>query len=247
MGWQRCARFGDCPKPAAISNVDIAKTPFAVDFDVSAHDGRLWVRFAGRSCSAQYEENCAWTERGTWSELVLKGVSWSGFHDPGTNCVEALGGFRYTAAQVSDYTNVLSANGFNAVRLPLYASGVLDDPLLNDQRCGRLSHTNLKTPIRRYNAALKVVIDELSAVGAFVMLDMHSLHGEANSPTWCGADECNAANEQTLTRAWTKLATSLCASAPNVILADLYNVRSLPGTTLSLAPQPSALHVRMRA
>ena len=150
MGWQRCLLYGDCPKPGADSNVAVAAKPFSVDFDVAARDGRLWVRFAGRTCTTRYAESCHATARGNWSELVLKGISWSGFHDPGTNCVEELGGFVYPVP-IEEYTNVLSANGFNAVRLSLYARGVLADPELNTNRCGRLSHHNNRAPILHYN------------------------------------------------------------------------------------------------
>ena len=87
MGWQRCLLYGDCPKPGADSNVAVAAKPFSVDFDVAARDGRLWVRFAGRTCTTRYAESCHATARGNWSELVLKGISWSGFSAwrPGTN------------------------------------------------------------------------------------------------------------------------------------------------------------------
>ena len=221
LGWQRCLATGNCPKPRADSNAVIAATPFSTAYDAAARDGKLWVRFAGRTCSTQDADSCRWTEKGAWSELVLKGVSWSGFQIADTNCVEELGGFQYPR-DITEYLNVLSANGFNAVRLPVYAQGVLEDPVLNSNRCGRLARANNRVPVKHYHAALKEVIGRLRGVGAYVMLDMHSLHGESNQPNWCGAAVCTAANEAYLVRAWTRLATEYC-SDPNVLIADLFN------------------------
>ena len=103
-------------------------------------------------------------------ELDLKGITWSGFHDPLTNCVEELGGFRY-ARPLSEYYSVLAAAPFNAVRLSLHASGVLQNPLLNTNRCGRLARENLASPIIRYKQALHEIVDSLANQGMFVMLE----------------------------------------------------------------------------
>ena len=218
MGW----RHGD--KPAAPSNAAIASQPFAVPFEPFAYEGKLWVVHKGRLCSTGYLESCGWTEDQPRQELILKGVSWSGFQDPNTNCPEELGGFRY-ARELNEYYTVLVNHRFNAVRLMLYARGVLDNPELNSNRCGHLTRTNLRVPIRRYNEALLTVVRQLAGAGQYVMLDMHSLSGEGNPPTWCGATSgsaCHAANEGVLRDAWVRLATDLCGQS-NVILADVFN------------------------
>ena len=120
--------------------------------------------------------SCKWIEFQPERELLLKGVSWSGFHDPSTNCVEELGGFRYFR-NTEDYMRVLKGNRFNAVRLTLYARGVLDNPPLNEQRCGRLAKSKQWDPVSRYHDALRAVVSSLASFGQFVMLDMHSLSG----------------------------------------------------------------------
>lgn len=223
IGWKRCQQhWSDACKKSAVSNAATAGQKFGVDYEAEARNGKLWIRYAGRHCTTQYDESCVWDPiGGNWSELVLKGVSWSGMHDKRTNCVEELGGFRYYRP-MGEYIGAFQAGHFNAVRLPLYASGVLDDPRVNEQRCGRLSHNNLNTPVKHYMAALVETIGALRNAGAFVMLDMHSLHGEQSSATWCGANVCTAANENQLLRAWLKLADHLC-DVRNVLLADIFN------------------------
>ena len=121
-------------------------------------------------------KTCKWTELQPWRELILKGVSWSGFHDPATKCPEELGGFRYFRS-IDEYYGVLKNNRFNAVRLTLYARGVLDNPGLNEQRCGRLGKDERSGPVHRYLHALHGVVDGLSRSGQLVMLDIHSLSG----------------------------------------------------------------------
>ena len=218
MGW----RHGD--KPAAVSNAVIASQAFSVPFEPFASEGKLWVSHKGRQCTNTFAESCGWTEDQPRRELILKGVSWSGFNDPYTNCPEELGGFRF-ARELSEYYAVLMQNGFNAVRLMLYARGVLDDPELNENRCGHLTRPNIRVPIRRYNEAIRLVAEELAQIGQYVMLEMHSLTGEGNPATWCGeasGSACNAGNEQTVRDAWVRLATLLC-DQPNIILADVFN------------------------
>ena len=158
VGWKFCQQhWSDACKKSAVSNAATAGQKFGVDYEAEARNGKLWIRYAGRHCTTQYDESCVWDPiGGNWSELVLKGVSWSGMHDKRTNCVEELGGFRYYRP-MGEYIGALQAGHFNAVRLPLYASGVLDDPRVNEQRCGRLSHANNHEPVKRYNAALKSV------------------------------------------------------------------------------------------
>ena len=218
LGW----RHGD--PPPAPTNESVAAIPFSVPFEPFAHDGKLFVVMQGRKCDDWTLASCHWTTAQPERELILKGASWSGFHDPGTNCPEELLGFR-GARDMSEYTGVLTENHFNAVRLTLYARGVLDDPLLNTNRCGHLSHGNIHMPVIRYNEALRTVVQTLSQSGQFVMLDIHSLDGANNPGTWCGepsSSSCNAVNEATLRDAWTKLARDLCAES-NVILADVFN------------------------
>lgn len=207
----------------------MASRPFAVPFIVTGHDAKLWASFRGRNCKDWTAASCGWTDWQPEIEIVLKGVSWSGFENPSTKCVEELLGFR-GARELAEYIQVLSSNSFNAVRLPLYAQGVMEDPPLNTNRCGHLSRHNIHEPVRHYNAALRDVVRSLASAGQFVMLDMHSLAGQRNSPTWCAEDEashCNAANEKLLFDAWRKLAQTLCGE-PNIILAECVRLDCKP-------------------
>lgn len=155
----------------------VADQPFEVDFEVAAREGRLWIRHRGRVCSDMADaQSCHWTDFLAWRELFLKGVSWSGFNNPSTNCPEELGGFEYFRP-MSEYLDVLTENHFNAVRLPLHARGILDNPMLNENRCGRLGHSRATDPVRSYNQALLEVVRQLAHSGQFVMLDMHSIDG----------------------------------------------------------------------
>ena len=170
MGWQH----GD--PPSAPSQSSVAGTPFQVPHEVSAHSGDLWLCNKGRHCSNGWASSCVWTEWQPWRKLVLKGVSWSGFDNPSINCVEELGGWM-TPTSINEYLNILTPN-FNAVRLPVYANGLLRNPQVNDKRCGHLGRTHLWGGATPYHSALVSVVRSLKAAGQFVVIDMHSIDGE---------------------------------------------------------------------
>ena len=142
---------------SGLTDEQVAQRPFSVPFEVRAADGRLWIRHRARSCKAESTSRCSWGDWQPERELLLKGVNWSGFEQASTNCPEQLHGFR-DARDISEYIDVLRENGFNAVRLPLYANGVLDDPKLNENRCGRLAKSRAYDPPRHYNDALREVV-----------------------------------------------------------------------------------------
>ena len=94
--------------------------PFSVDFNVSAHSGRMWIR-------------PWWGDRSSEVELVLKGVNW--FGTAGSRmCFEEI-----SLISVDEYISFLVQNEFNAVRIPLSVATLLSNPTLtrNDQwGCG---------------------------------------------------------------------------------------------------------------
>ena len=186
-------------------------TPFTVPFATSAHDGKLWIR-------------PAWGGRASERPLHLKGASWSGFQLPETCCPEDLGNILF-----QDYVNHLTTNGFNAVRLPLHAQGVINDAPVKWQRCipYRLTGRNRGMTSMNYMRVLRDVIYKLRLAGQFVILDMHGLVTHQNTRLWCDESAnpgsgCSTQNERLLIDAWSKLADELC-NEPNVIMAELYN------------------------
>jgi aryl-phospho-beta-D-glucosidase BglC (GH1 family) len=221
MGWRHDAAAGIVHTPRAVANSVIAQSNFSVPFEVSARDGEIWIRHRGRNCTTTAASSCYWTDWQPENRLLIKGVSWTGFEQADTNCPEQLQGYR-DHIPVSTYTDILQQYNFNAVRLPLYARGVVNDPELNINRCGKLGKNLGHSPPNHYNRVLLRVVRILAEKGQYVMLDMHTLDGGKNTPTWCGEAECTEANESILRDAWLKLAHDLCNES-NVILTDLYN------------------------
>ena len=187
--------------------------PFSIPFEVSARQGRLWIR-------------PEWASNTTGDELLLKGASWFGAQG-GFACVMQLN--IYTA---DDYLRFLQEHNFNAVRLPVSAHHVLNNPTLEQGSCREYGGYT-------YMNALDDLIRRLGTIGVFVMLDMHTVSNpEGNDGLWCsapGADGCGPgtdtgdnsttyepSTEQPILTAWGRLARRLCAR-PNVIMADVFN------------------------
>lgn len=186
--------------------------PFSVPFRTSARDGNLWIR-------------PEWASQESEVLLQLKGASWSGFQLPETRCPEDLGN-----VPLEGYIGYLRSHDFNAVRLPLYAQGVLDNAEVKWQRCipYRRTGRNRGMHTSTYLAVLHDIIRRLAANGIFVILDMHGIVDRSNTRLWCdesssGGTGCTKGNEGKLQDAWLKLADSLCETSPNVIMAELYN------------------------
>ena len=115
----------------AVDWVTDRSKPFSVPFDVFAADGRLWI-------APQW----AWSEEEEQhivavAPLDIKGANWAGFQQDG--CPHEL---YKKANSVAKYVKFLEDNGFNAVRLPLGAHWVLDNPKTGDN-CGSYSNTCL--------------------------------------------------------------------------------------------------------
>ena len=190
------------------------ETPFNVDFNVSAHDGRLWIK-------------PLWGDRDSEQELRLKGVNW--FGASGTRfCMEEI-----NSISVQRYIDFMVEHEFNAVRLPLNGGTVLRNPTLDGNQwngCGEYAGYS-------YLDMLAHVSQRLAGAGIFLMLDVHSMvEPEQNQPLWCepgdgGAGCADGVDDdalsqpdsiQPLLRVWEILAERLC-SHRNVIMADLYN------------------------
>ena len=202
-------------------------TNFSMAFNVSAHDSKLWIERGGSAV-----------------ELQLRGASWFGFEGlhmcPGE-----------TRRHSPDkYISFLKNHGFNAVRLPLMATTINDNPRLDATRqifatnCARemLGHRLLDNV---YNLVVK-----LKRAGIFVMLDMHLQSGSAKH-LWCRPADAtvgcvegdasssvnDAATDWSVRQAWATLAARFC-DEPNVILADLYNEPAkLGGATVHWAKE----------
>ena len=192
----------------AVDWVTDRSKPFSVPFDVFAADGRLWIapEWGGGQIAPR-------------SPLDIKGANWAGFQKDG--CPHEL---YKKANSVAKYVKFLEDNGFNAVRLPLGAHWVLDNPKTGDN-CGSYSNT-------RTLDVLDCVVAALRNAGIFVMFDMHNLvdpkhgskhwrcvYGHDDSSNGCDPDEDD---ELQLWSAWTVLAERYCAE-PNVVAADLFN------------------------
>ena len=190
--------------------------PFSVDFNVSAHHGKLYIK-------------PSWGDGDSEQELKLKGVNW--FGAAGTrNCMEEI---NYVTVQ--QYISFMVMHEFNAVRIPLNGATLLRNPLLSGNTwngCGEYAGY-------RYVDMLAHVSQRLAGAGIFVMFDMHSLkEPEENQPLWCEPDAADSAagcvdgvddgslaqpgSIQPLLRAWKVVAERFC-SHKNVILADVYN------------------------
>ena len=187
------------------------RRPFDVPFAVSAHDGKLWIR-------------AEWAGRDSEHELHLKGASWSGFQLPDTLCPELLG----NARDMSGFLTFLRRHHFNAVRLPIYAHGIITNPKCVYGRCQpfRLTGMYRGKLMRHMLDALTSTITQLGGSGQFVILCMHTLMSASNTRLWCdeGTDQqgCTRASEALLMDAWSKLADLYC-NTRNVIMAEVFN------------------------
>eukprot|EP00966_Prymnesium_polylepis_P114066 2636219-Prymnesium_polylepis.1 len=140
-------------------------------FDVSARAGQIWIK-------------ASWETDDQAKQLVMKGVNWFGFQGQ-AQCVQEL--YRYS---VDSYLDFLKQHGFNAVRLPLSAATVRDDPEVNGGHCPEYAGY-------KHLEVLDDIIVRLAEAGQFVMLDLHTASWpETNNPFWCdNAAGCSTADE----------------------------------------------------
>ena len=85
---------------------------FSMEFNVSAHDGRLWIK-------------PWWGDRSSEQELRIKGVNWFGAAG-GRRCMEEL-----NTVSVQSYIDFMVRNQFNAVRISLNAATLAANPILD--------------------------------------------------------------------------------------------------------------------
>ena len=187
------------------------REPFSIPFNVSARNKKLWIR-------------PSWSGVESEQELRLKGATWSGMQNPDTLCPEDLGHFG-----ISEYVGFLKTNGFNAVRLPLNAQAVLNNPQVKWQRCipFRVTGRYHGMVSRQYLWVLKDIIGVLRRAGQIVILDMHNLVDRRNAGLWCTQSQgdesgCSVESSRLVQDAWSKLASEFCGT-PNVIMAELVN------------------------
>ena len=182
-------------KGVAVDWVTDRSKPFSVPFDVFAADGRLWI-------APEWEWSEAEERHATRTPLDIKGANWAGFQQDG--CPHEL---YKRDNSVAKYVKFLEDNGFNAVRLPLGAHWVIDNPKTGDN-CGSYSDT-------RTLDVLDSVVAALRNAGIFVMFDMHNLvdpkHGSKHWRCVYGHDDDDGCDpdeddEQQLFGAWTVLA-----------------------------------------
>lgn len=176
-------------------------TPFSVDFNVSAHDGSMWIK-------------PWWGPRSSEVPLHLKGVNW--FGASGSRwCMEEI-----NKVPVQSYIDFMTKHGFNAVRLPLAVGNLLSNPLLGGP----------VWPCKEYAGwhhvpMLVDVAQRLSRAGIFLMLDMHNMGDGGNQAVWCSPHNetlgCTDSDLTPLLNAWTLIADTFC-SHRNVIMVDLF-------------------------
>lgn len=157
------------------------------------------------------------------TEFILKGVSWYGMEE-----MYALPqGLDYR--HMNNYIDFIKENGFNAIRVPLAVSSVLND--VNASMFGnRVSQSNPHLHQKSYMHILHVLITEAGSRGLLVLLDMHRLSaGDRNNPLWYDSK----VSETMLINAWGRLASRYC-HVFNVMGADLFNGES--GRLASTAP-----------
>ena len=190
--------------------------PFSIPFRVSASAGKLWIAqnassFLGPSPSlASVDATPSGTAAATdpWSWLKLRGSNWAGFQNGG--CVHEL--WRHDA---EEYIAFLASHSINAVRLPLSA------PLVNEPSF-QITNNDCGPRYRGWEtlAILDDVVAKLRTAGIFVTFGMHTLSKPAhNQGSWTDVPN----GEQQLFEAWEKVALRYCSSAPNAIMADLFN------------------------
>lgn len=189
-------------------------TPFTTPFSLSARDGKLWIQRDGERSAV---------------ELQLRGASWFGFEGPHMCPGETR---RHSPDK---YIKFLVDHGYNAVRLPLTASEILENPKLDGTRQIFATHCAREMLGHRYLDNVYNLVVKLKRAGIFVMLDMH-LRSGSTKHLWCqptdatvgctegspGSDLYDAASDWPVRQAWATLAHRFCEE-PNVVMADLFN------------------------
>ena len=184
-----------CADPASTPPPAPPAPPPAEPLDMRCESGRL-VDCRGGSCR----------------DFVLKGVSWFGMEEK----YHVLQGLE--RVPMKELLDFVAGHGFNAIRVPLSVTGVLDDPV-SSQFGGMLGQQNPAMHEIRYLKVLDKLIHEASARSLGVLLDMHRLSaGDRNNPLWHDA----SVGEEKLLAAWHVLARRYCG-AWNVIGADIFN------------------------
>ena len=143
---------------------------------------------------------------------MLKGISWFGMEET------------YALPQGLEHVHMshlldFVTEHFNAVRVPLSVSSVLDESKSPHTFGGVVLQVNPRLHHLRYLHVLHVLVSEAGARGLLILLDLHRLSaGDRNNPLWYDAK----VTESHLIEAWGRLASRYCG-VWNVIGADLFN------------------------
>ena len=110
-------------------------------------------------------------------------------------------------AQMSHLLDFIAHNKFNALRVPLSVSSVLDDNKMPDTFGGSVLQNNPRLHNLHYMHVLHVLISEAAARNLLVLLDLHRLTaGDRDNPLWYDS----RVSEQMLVGAWGRLAARHC-------------------------------------
>ena len=154
-----------------------------------------------------------------WGEgpqrLIVKGASWSGME---ANPCYFHG---LDVMPLNDVVYFLAQNGFNAIRMPIAVSAVLEG---NSPACMEDGgfYYNENRPLRDmdFPTLIRHVVLEMGKRGILVMLDLHSM----GPGLWPDKGVIGPSESGQLVKAWSILAEYLCPTAFwNVFAADLKN------------------------
>ena len=110
-------------------------------------------------------------------------------------------------AQMSHLLDFIAHNKFNALRVPLSVSSILDDNKMPDTFGGSVLQNNPRLHNLHYMHVLHVLISEAAARNLLVLLDLHRLTaGDRDNPLWYDS----RVSEQMLVGAWGRLAARHC-------------------------------------
>ena len=182
----KCGQSLYCPKPTPPAP---PSPPPSAPVDLRADGGRL-VSADG-------------------SEFLVKGISWYGMEE---NYALFQG---LEKASLGFFLDFLRDQNFNALRVPLSVTNILDDKapwMINPD-------LNVELYGLKQLAILDRIVSEAAKRNILVLLDMHRLKaGDTDQKLW----HSEAVTEEQLLRAWRILADRLCG-AWNVMGADAFN------------------------
>ncbi|NBN99333.1 MAG: hypothetical protein EBV19_08890 [Flavobacteriia bacterium] len=159
------------------------------------------------------ERNTIYKDDGT--PIKLHGINWFGFETP-TFTVEGLASYG-----IKEHIVNISAQGFNAIRLPLCLEGVISryekkpdiEYILACHECQNATTWEI----------LHMIMNEALVHGIYILIDMHRLLSIRSDPLWY-VPSSSIYNEQKLIDGW------------DIIIREFYNYSNLIGVDIYNEP-----------